>query len=282
MLLRHRYTFLRCGTIHQPFMKWTGREAVKTAATALLICLLASAASSQGRRKSPNEGDAPEAEFHMARMIYRTNARAGSRGIAQPMWAVDYPQAEEHFFAALRRLTNISVSEDSRHLELTDERLFSHPFLFLQQPGAGYWNPTEEDVLKLREYFARGGFMIVDDFHGEGEWNHFQEVMEFVLPDREIVDIPDTDSLMHVFFDLSERQQIPGARHLRYGGVPQMQGPPHWRGIYDDKGRLIVGINHNMDMGDAWEHADDPNYPGPMTANAYQLGLNYVIYAMTH
>jgi hypothetical protein len=232
-------------------------------------------------------GDAPEAEFHMARMIYRTNARAGSRGIAQPMWAVDYPQAEEHFFAALRRLTNIQVADDSRHLELTDERLFSHPFLFLQQPGAGRWNPSDEDARNLREYFARGGFMLVDDFHGEDEWLYFESVMDYVLPGYRIVDIPVTDSLMNVFFDLAERQQIPGARHLGYGfggggGGIRMEGPPHWRGIYDDNGRLIVAINHNMDMGDAWEHADDPNYPGPMTAQAYQLGLNYVIYAMTH
>jgi hypothetical protein len=270
-------------------MKWSQRlrlifrRTVKIAATAFLVCLLAGTASSQWRTKDPTEGDAPEAEFHMARMIYSTSRRAGSRGIAQPMWAVDYPQAEEHFFAALRRLTNLSVSEDSRHLELTDERLFSHPFLFLQQPAAGYWNPTDEDIKCLREYLARGGFMLVDDFHGDGEFEYFKEVMEVVLPDREIVEIPDSDSLMHVFFNLDERQQIPGERHLSYGfGPPRMAGPPHWRGIYDDDGRLMVGINHNMDMGDAWEHADDPNYPGPMTANAYQLGLNYVIYVMTH
>jgi hypothetical protein len=106
------------------------------------------------------------------------------------------------------------------------------------------------------------------------------------LPDREIVDIPDSDPIMHVFYDLGDRVQIPGVRHLRRsrGGqiVAQMQGPASWRGIYDDHGRLIVAMNFNMDMGDSWEHADDPYYPANMTGQAYRLGVNYVIYAMTH
>jgi len=258
--------------------------AVIVTATVVLPGLLAGVAISQSRKlgkRDPRVGDRPEAEFHMARMIYRTNARAGSHGYIQPMWAVDYPDAEEHFFGALRRLTKIEVSEDSRHLELTDDRLFMHPFLFLQQPGAGYWNPTREEAERLREYLMRGGFLLVDDFHGEAEFEYFASVMDFVLPGMPIVDIPESDPFMHVFFDLKDRKQIPGDRHLRFGGV-QMQGPPHWRAIYDEKGRMMVGINHNMDMGDAWEHADDPYYPAPMTVQAYQLGVNYVLYSMTH
>ncbi len=91
---------------------------------------------------------------------------------------------------------------------------------------------------------------------------------------------------MHVFFDLGDRIQIPGRRHLRgsFGGetFASMLGPPHWRGIYDDQDRLMVAISFNIDMGDAWEHADDPVYPADMTGLAYRLGVNYVIYAMTH
>jgi hypothetical protein len=127
----------------------------------------------------------------------------------------------------------------------------------------------------------RGGFMMVDDFHGEDEWDWFASMMSRVMPDKTFVDIPETDSVMHLYFDIDERTQVPGDRHLR-GGMAQMQGPPHWRGIYDDSGRLMVIANHNMDIGDAWEHADDPGYPLPMTAFAYQLGVNYVLYAMTH
>jgi hypothetical protein len=106
-----------------------------------------------------------------------------------------------------------------------------------------------------------------------------QEAINDVLPGRAIVDVPEDDALMHILFDLDRRTQIPGERHLM--GM-RMAGPPHWRGIYDDKGRLMVAMNHNIDMGDAWEHADDPRYPTKMTATAYRFGVNYVIYAMTH
>ena len=258
------------------------RTGLKAAITILIVCLLCGIASSQTtrRRHDNSEGDGPEAEFHMARVKYRTFGGAGSRGITQPWWAIDYPYAEEHFFAALHRLTNISVSEDSRHLELSDDRIFQYPFLFLQQPGAGNWRPTDKDAANLREHLLRGGFLLVDDFHTEYEWRVFATAMQRVLPDHKIIDIPQDDPFMHVFYDLDEDRKIPipGERHL-WGG---MEGPSAWRGIYDDKGRLMVGINFNIDMGDAWEHADDPYYPNPMTALAYRLGVNYVIYSMTH
>ena len=269
--------------------RWAQRRNItlKAAAAGLIVCLVAGIASSQtGDRSRDTPADAPEAEFHMARVIYRTFGGAGSRGYMQPWWAIDYPMAEEHFMPALRRLTNLEVADDSRHLELTDDRIFDYPFLFLQQPGQGNWRPSSQEAARLREYLTRGGFLLVDDMHGEYEWALFESSMKRVLPDREIVEIPEDDPVMHVFYDLGDRIQIPGLRHLRRarGGqiVPRMEGPPHWRGIYDDHGRLIVAINFNMDMGDAWEHADDPWYPAPMTGQAYRLGVNYVIYAMTH
>ena len=119
---------------------------------------------------------------------------------------------------------------------------------------------------------------MVDDFHNEYEWQSVRDAMADLLPGRPIVDIPEDDPLHHILFDLDKRTQIPGERHLYRG----MEGPPHWRGIYDDRGRLMVALNHNSDMGDAWEHADDAHYPAPMTATAYRFGVNYVIYAMTH
>ena len=230
--------------------------------------------------------DTPQAEFQMARIKYRTSAYAGSHGIIQPIWAVDYPYAEEHFFAALRRVTTIQVAEDEPHLELNDARIFQYPFLLLQQPGRGGWSPTPEEAANLRHHLLRGGFLMVDDFHGEYDWAVFQLAIQKVMPDRPIVEIPDDDPLMHIFYDLDKSTQIPGDRHLRMsrGGqiVAQMEGPAHWRGIYDNHNRLMVAMNFNMDMGDAWEHADDPYYPLPMTALAYKFGVNYVIYAMTH
>ena len=264
---------------------------LKTAAAGLIVCLLAGIASSQTRNRSRDtDADAPEAEFHMARMIFGGMSGAGFRRFFNSWWAIDYPMAEAHFLPALRRLTNLSVADDSRHLEVTDDRIFDYPFLFVQQVGQGNWSPSSREAERLREYLLRGGFLLVDDFHGEYDWSVFQAAIQRVLPGRPILEIPEDDPLMNVFFDLDQRIQIPGRRHLRWGRggqqggqiVARMSGQPHWRGIYDDHGYLMVAINFNMDMGDAWEHADDPYYPGPMTALAYSLGVNYVIYAMTH
>jgi hypothetical protein len=227
----------------------------------------------------PPHAPPPEAEFHMARMAYATNGCAGSRGYCNAFWAIDYPYAEGHFLPALERMTRVSVAADSRHVQLSDEALFDYPWLFAQQVAQGNWSPSDEEIARLREYLLRGGFLVFDDFHGEYEWQYFLSVIRSVFPDRPIVDIPEDDMLMTILFDLDKSTQIPGERHL---GWQRMEGPPGWRGIYDDAGRLMVAINFNIDMGDAWEHADDPGYPAPMTAVAYRFGVNYVVYAMTH
>jgi hypothetical protein len=253
----------------------------------LAAIVLVATAAAQGWSSGSGGQDLPEAEFHMARMVYPTNRCAGSRGFCNPMWAVDYPEAEANFLPALRRMTNIAVADDSRHLRITDDRIFDYPWLFVQQVAAGNWRPTLDEVERLREYLLRGGFLVVDDFHGEGEWAYFQQIIQEVLPGRPIVDLQDDDPLANLFYDLDLSIQIPGERHLRgwgrgrRGGGGGMSGPPNWRGIRDDHGRLMVAINHNVDMGDAWEHADDPYYPAEMTATAYRFGVNYVIYAMT-
>jgi uncharacterized protein DUF4159 len=248
----------------------------------VIVCLLGSVASAQfwrQERATALESGPPTAEFHMGRLVYAAYGCAGSRGTCNPWWAIDYPEAEEHFLPALERMTRAEVAPDSAHVQLKDEHLFDYPWLLLQQPGQGNWHPAGQDLERLREYLLRGGFLVVDDFHGEYEWASFQGAMRDVFPDRSIVDVPEDDMLMSILFDLDERTQIPGDRHI---GYMRMEGPPHWRGIYDDDGRLMVAINHNIDMGDAWEHADDPHYPTPMTATAYRFGVNYVIYAMTH
>jgi len=230
-------------------------------------------------------------EFYLARIAYPTSRFAGSRpGIWNPMWAVDYPFGEAHFQPALSRMTTISVADvtgdEQYFFELTDDRIFQYPFLWMQQPGSGAWQPTDAEAKRLREYLLRGGFLFVDDFHGEYEWAVFQTAMRRVFPDRPIVTIPPDDPLMHIFFDLTPGTPIPGQRHVRYsrGGPPilRMEGPSVLRGIADDEGRWMVGINFNMDLGDAWEHADIPDYPAEMTIEAYRIGINFVVYAMTH
>jgi len=249
------------------------------------ICFLfltISPGSAQIKTNSPG----PEAELHLARMIYGNadNSRRGFGGFGRPWWAIDWPDAEYHFTRGVRRLTTISIADDSQHLRLTDDEIFDYPWLFVQQVGT--WSLSLEETARLREYLDRGGFLLADDFHGGYEWDVFMSAIRHVFPNKPVIDIPLEDEVLHVLYDLDKFTQIPGRRHLRQSAsgeiVGRLAGPPHWRGIYDDNNRLIVAINYNMDMGDAWEHADDPIYPEPMTALAYRFGINYLIYAMTH
>ena len=195
------------------------------------------------------------------------------------------PEAELHFVQGLRRLTKIEVADDSRHLKLTDDSLFDYPFLFAQQVGR--WHLSNDETAILREYLLRGGFLVVDDFHGPREWQVFEEAARRVFPHRPIVELKANNDLLNVHFALDQRTQILGARHLRGGrdgswGGQMRNNPPHWRGIFNDDGQLMIAINCNMNMGVAWEHADDAFYPEPMTALAYRFGINDVIYAMSH
>ncbi|HYL93991.1 MAG TPA: DUF4159 domain-containing protein, partial [Alphaproteobacteria bacterium] len=129
----------------------------------------------------------------------------------------------------------------------------------------------------------RGGFFMCDDFHGTLEWQVFIASMKRVFPDRPIVEIESKDAIFHILYDLDDKFQVPGAQYLQTGRIYEKDGVVlHWRGIYDDHGRLMVAICHNMDLGDSWEHADNPEYPEKFTALGVRIGVNYVIYAMTH
>lgn len=250
--------------------------------SSIFIFLIITPGSAQVKTNSPH----PEAELHIARMIYgnANNSWRGFGGFGRPWWAIDWPDAEYHFTRGVRRLTTINIADDSQHLRLTDDEIFDYPWLFVQQVGT--WHLSLEEIANLKEYLDRGGFLLADDFHGVRQWETFMNAIRHVYPDRPVIDIPLGDEVLHVLYDLDKFTQIPGRRHLRRTSsgeiVGQLEGPPHWRGIYDDNDRLIVAINYNMDMGDAWEHADDPVYPEPMTALAYRFGINYLIYAMTH
>jgi hypothetical protein len=125
---------------------------------------------------------------------------------------------------------------------------------------------------------------VADDLHGREEWGVFEERMKRVFPDRPIVEIPDEDPIFHSVYDMKTKLQVPGAAHLRQGCKNCGDGGvgAHWRGIYDDKGRIMVAISYNSDLGDAWEWADAAEYPEKFADVAVRLGVNYVVYAMTH
>ena len=231
-----------------------------------------------GQSVAPAGTAGRDAEFYFVRMAYSANGR---HRMGQS-WRTDWPEAEHHFLRGVRRLTRIDAAEEGRYLAVMDEELFDYPWLYAVEVGGWYLN--DEEATRLREYLLRGGFLMVDDFHGSYEWEGFLETMQRVFPHRPIIEIPETDAVMHVLYDLEKRVQIPSPFVYLHGGrTYERDGvTPHWRGVYDDEGRLMVAINFNMDMGDAWEHADWAEYPEFFTALAYRYGINYIVYAMTH
>jgi hypothetical protein len=223
----------------------------------------------------------PQREFEFVRMIYTELFDSfGGRGRVGS-WTVDMPEAEYFFSKGVSRLTRIDMGGEGIQLDLTDDALFDYPWIYAVE--VGHWQLSEIEAERLREYLLRGGFLMVDDFHGSEEWFYFEESMNRVFPDRPVLDIRDESEILHVVYDVDERIQVPGIGSVNNGRTYERDGvEPTWRGIYDDRGRLMVIINHNMDLGDAWEHADTPRYPQEMTTLALHFAVNYVIYAMTH
>ena len=229
-------------------------------------------------------------EWTFARLMYPPGPNDGYAGRFDgdwreglSLWTQDYPRADRHFSLALRRLTRVQVRSVEQPVNLDEGDAYDWPWLYAVQVGE--WGLTDAQAKLLREYLLRGGFFMADDFHGVEEWGEFQRVMEQVFPDRPIVDIDDKDAIFHTVYDIDEKYQVPGEAHLRQG-YKRNNGPTalgaHWRGIYDDKGRVMVAISYNSDLGDAWEWADDPNYPERFSDLAIRLGVNYIVYAMSH
>lgn len=241
-----------------------------------LLLLAAATAALSSDIQVPVQAPVPPAEFQFVRLIYSDNSfRGGER------WLTDWPDAEAFLIRGLKRLTRIDVADEGNYLAIMDERLFDYPWIYAVE--VGYWYLSDAEAARLRDYLLRGGTLVVDDFHGTAEWANFLENIRRVFPDRPIVDIPSDDPVFHVAFDLVDRVQIPGIQSLFSGNKFEKDGyEPQWRGIYDDDGHLMVIINHNMDLGDAWEHADMPEYSLLYTNRAYQYAINYVLYAMTH
>lgn len=221
-------------------------------------------------------------EFVFARMMYpnwRSNDRMWSMRGA---WSIDYPKADRQFVQGVRRLTRLNVRsvEQAVNLDNGDE-VMNYPWMYVVEPG--HWDLTDSQVKKLREYLLKGGFLMTDDFHGSMEWDIFMLSMQKVFPDRPVVDLPKTEPLFHVLYDLDDKFQIPGIVNYPFDQTYEYDGVnANWRGIYDDHGRLMVAICHNMDIADAWEWADSPHYPERYASLAYRIGINYIMYAMSH
>jgi hypothetical protein len=197
-------------------------------------------------------------------------------------WTVDYPRSDRHLLQGIRRLTRIDTRSVEQIVDLDGEDdVYNWPSLYAVE--VGYWNLTDQQARQLREFLLRGGFLMVDDFHGTIEWNNFVAGIDKVFPDRRIVDLDNKDPIFHVIYDLDDRFQVPGMQYVFTRSLFEYDGfQAKWRGISDDKGRLMVVICHNMDLGDAWENSDDPRYPEKFAALAYRIAVNYWTYDLTH
>jgi hypothetical protein len=196
-------------------------------------------------------------------------------------WTIDYPRSDRHLSMAVRRLTRLHARSVEQPVNLDEGDQYDWPWLYGVE--VGHWQLTDAQAAALREFLLRGGFFMCDDFHGTQEWQVFEAGMRKVFPDRPIVEIPNNDAIFHVVYDLDDRYQVPGAQYLYSHRIYEKDGViPHWRGIYDDKGRVMVAICFDMDLGDSWEWADVPQYPEKFSALGIRIGVNYITYAMTH
>ncbi len=199
-------------------------------------------------------------------------------------WTQDYPRADRHFAQAIRRLTRIHARSVEQPVNPDDtDDIYNWPWMVAGEMGD--WKLTESQAKTVREYLLRGGFLYLDDFWGPEEWDRFDETMKVIFPDRPIVDIDDKDPIFHTVYDLDEKYQILGQWALNRNGYMGQRAAgtiARWRGIYDDKGRLMVTMTFNSDVGDSWEWADSPAYPERFSALGIRLGVNYVIYSMSH
>ena len=206
-------------------------------------------------------------------------------------WTTDLPDADMNLPFRVQQMTSIKMDPDGRLLRLTDPELPNYPFLFLSAPGNLHL--TAPETAALRQHLLNGGFLLMDDFHGDGEWANCEAVFKAVFPDRSFFELPLEHSLYHGVFEIQEKYQV---ANVRLGIASEQTGVTwennhdgdvrtvHHRGIADDKGRLMVLALHNMDTADGWEREGESDYYFHNFSEkiAYPLGINILYYVLTH
>ena len=191
-----------------------------------------------------------------------------------PGWMHDYPTAERHLLKIMSEVSDLRPRTDSSSvIDFGNPELMKYPIAYFSEPG--YWQPTDEDVKNIHDYLLKGGFMIIDDFRQQ-HWYNLQDQMKRVLPDAQWLPVQPGSAVWDAFFRIDENDLI----------QPGIYGPPvQYLGIFennDPNKRLMVIANYNNDVGDAWQWSDQGFLPIDLTNEAYKLGVNYVMYALTH
>jgi len=219
-------------------------------------------------------------EFFFTRAIYSDHR--GGWGRRRPRWATDYPKADYQFLTVLRRLVDIDAYEGENAVRFDDPEIRRYPFVYMLEVAA--MDLTDAEVKGLRDYLEAGGFLVVDDFWGTRAIQNLAYQLSRVLPGRQIEELSLDHPVFNMVYDIEELRQVPNVGQGRRGGPTSECWGCEARvfGIFDDHGRLMVIINWNTDLGDAWEWAEDPWYPLRFSTFAYEMGVNMVVYAMSH
>ena len=230
----------------------------------------------------PSDYQVP-ADFVLGRLMFDSGRGGGGRGGGS--WTVDYPRGDRFLAQALRRLTRIDVRSVEQPVSPDDgDDIYNWPYLHVGMPSN--WNLTGQQAAKIREYLLRGGFLLCDSFFGTREWEGFEIGMNKIFPNREIIDIPEGDPVFGIVYEIRDKYQVANYRSmLRSGGAVTYRADgkePKWRGIRDDKGRLVVVMTFNNDLGDSWQLADSVAYPEKYSALGLRLAVNFISYTLSH
>ena len=223
----------------------------------------------------------PRDVFTFVRVEYDSSRRGRGRG---GKWQTDYPDADLNLSFRLKELTSLEVDPNGKILRLTDPELFDYPFIYLIEPGDMLLD--EAEVIALRNYLSKGGFLMVDDFWGEREWKNFYREIKRVFPNREPEEVPLEHEIFHIVYNLDRKPMIPSVHAYLSGYETERYDAeePHYRGIFDDDRRIMAFICHNTDLGDGWERegVDRGYFETYSEPYAYPLGINIIVYALTH
>jgi hypothetical protein len=233
--------------------------------------------------------------FTFVRVEYDSNWGRNGRGGGRRRgwgfgWATDFPDSELNLSFRLQQLTSLRVNPEPIHMRLTDERLFDYPFLYMIEPGGLEFR--DEEVVALRRYLLNGGFLMVDDFWGDPAWENFYGEIKRVFPEEkyEPKELELDHEIFRCVYKLKEKPQVPSIHSWEYTGLTYEPNHPgdcstvHYRGIFDDKGRMMAILCHNTDLGDGWEREGEGEeyFREFSEKKSYPMGINIVTYAMTH
>jgi hypothetical protein len=209
-----------------------------------------------------------DGRFVFTRIRYNGPLFGGTR------WSHDYPAADFYISDALDTLTRMRVNDASTNvLTLEDDRIFDNPVLYISEPG--YWRISDKGAANLRQHLLKGGLVIFDDFEHQDEWEGMAAQMAKVLPERRWMKIDIHHPVFHTLFDL-KKLDVPH---------PSVDVEPDYRALFvndDPSERMLALANHNCDIAEYWEWSADERFPVDVTSGAYELGVNYIIYGMTH